>query len=149
MKTQLEKAIEVAIVAHHGQLDKAGKPYILHPLRVGAAGKTEAEQIVGFLHDVLEDTKVTEAELRDLFDAELIDAVVSMTKREGETYRDFVKRSRFNPIGKEVKKNDLNDNLTPSRLSALDPVEQEGMSRRYKGALMMLELGRAADNVKL
>ena len=52
----LERAIEIASVAHKGQFDKAGNDYIGHPLRVMEMGKTENEKIVGVLHDVIEDT---------------------------------------------------------------------------------------------
>ena len=52
----LERAIQIATEAHKGQLDKAGRDYIGHPLRVMAMGKTEDEKIVGVLHDVIEDT---------------------------------------------------------------------------------------------
>lgn len=51
----LERAIQIATEAHKGQLDKAGKDYIGHPLRVMEMGKTEDEKIVGVLHDVVED----------------------------------------------------------------------------------------------
>ena len=49
----LEKAIEIAVEAHRGQLDKAGKIYILHPMRVMLRGKNETEMIVGILHDTV------------------------------------------------------------------------------------------------
>ena len=52
----LQRAIEIATLAHQGQLDKSGKDYIGHPLRVMEMGKTENEKIVGVLHDVVEDT---------------------------------------------------------------------------------------------
>ena len=52
----LEKALAIAVEAHRGQKDRAGKPYILHPLRVMGRVSTEDEQIVAILHDVVEDT---------------------------------------------------------------------------------------------
>lgn len=55
----LQRAIEIATKAHAGQFDKGGKEYIGHPLRVMEMGKTEAEKIVGVLHDVIEDTSIT------------------------------------------------------------------------------------------
>lgn len=51
---QLEKALEIALKAHRGQVDKGGKPYILHPLAVMMRMETEEEQIVALLHDVVE-----------------------------------------------------------------------------------------------
>ena len=62
--TTLEKAINIAVEAHKGQTDKAGKPYIMHLLRVMMKGKTEEEQICGVLHDLIEDTHWTAEDLR-------------------------------------------------------------------------------------
>lgn len=136
MRNLLAKAIVIAVEAHEGQLDKAGKPYILHPLRVGAAGITEGEQIVGFLHDVVEDTNVSLNEIREVFGKVIAEAVDSVTKRKGELYGDFVLRSMDNAIGKQVKINDIKDNLR--RMEGLSRSEQDGMTRRYRQALAVL-----------
>ena len=72
----LKRAIEIATEAHQGQLDKAGRDYIEHPLRVMEMGKTEEEKIVGVLHDVIEDTAWTfEALANEGFSKEIIDAL--------------------------------------------------------------------------
>jgi len=55
----LDKAILIASTAHQGQMDKAGEPYILHPLRVMLTRRTETERICAVLHDVIEDTNIT------------------------------------------------------------------------------------------
>jgi (p)ppGpp synthase/HD superfamily hydrolase len=136
MVNLLTQAIDTAVRAHYGQLDKAGKPYILHPLRVGAAGTTEGEQIVGFLHDVVEDTNVTLEDIRRVFGKVVAEAVDAVTKRKGETYHNFIQRSMDNAIGKQVKINDIKDNLR--RMEGLSLSEQEGMTRRYRKALTTL-----------
>lgn len=61
----LEKAILIATKAHEGQKDKAGKPYILHPLRVMLRMKTTKDMMAAILHDVVEDTDVTLDDLRE------------------------------------------------------------------------------------
>ena len=72
----LEKAIEIAVRAHAGQVDKAGQPYILHPIRVMLRMGSEAERITGVLHDVIEDSDVTLEDLRDEgFDAAILEAL--------------------------------------------------------------------------
>ena len=72
----LPKAIEIATQAHAGQVDKSGKDYIGHPLRVMEMGKTEEEKIVGVLHDVVEDTDWTFERLEaEGFSKEVIDAL--------------------------------------------------------------------------
>jgi hypothetical protein len=62
--SDLTTAILVAANAHHGQVDKAKQPYILHPLRVMLAVDSDEERIAAVLHDVVEDTEVTLEDLR-------------------------------------------------------------------------------------
>lgn len=87
----LERAIEIATEAHKGQLDKSGKEYIGHPLRVMEMGKTEEEKIVGVLHDVVEDTDWTFERLAEEgFSDEVIAALKCVTKTsENENYDDL------------------------------------------------------------
>ena len=82
----LEKAIEIAARAHTGQVDKAGAPYILHPLRLMMAVRRPNERMAAVLHDVVEDTDVTLDDLRAAqFQEEVLDAVDALTKRKGES----------------------------------------------------------------
>ncbi len=60
MNELLEKALQIATDVHIYQVDKAGMPYILHPIRVASKCKTNEEQMVALLHDTIEDTEVTE-----------------------------------------------------------------------------------------
>src|SRR2546426_247378 len=111
MKPTLEDAILLAAQAHLGQRDKNGQPYILHPLRVMLRLDTEAAKIVGVLHDVIEDTKYTRADLQKMgYSDEILQALDGVTKRAGESYEAFVLRAKANPISKQVKLADLEDN---------------------------------------
>ena len=47
----LERAIALAAKAHEGQVDKAGAPYVLHPLRMMLRVATTEERITAVLHD--------------------------------------------------------------------------------------------------
>lgn len=53
LESILEEAISIAVLTHKGQTDKAGQPYILHPLRVMMRLHTTEERIVAILHDVI------------------------------------------------------------------------------------------------
>ena len=110
---QLKLAIELAISAHNGQFDTHnGRPYIEHPFRVMNAGHTQQEKIAGVLHDVFEDSDLSLTHLREsVFSEEIVDAVESMTKRENESYDDYILLVQKNPIGVRVKMNDLTDNM--------------------------------------
>lgn len=122
MKELLLKAHEICTQAHLGQTDKAGMPYHLHPERVAARCATDAEAIVALLHDTIEDTYITpDSLLSQGFPQEIVDAILSVTKRPGETYEQFALRAKQNPIGRMVKIHDLEDNLDIRRLPALTP----------------------------
>jgi (p)ppGpp synthase/HD superfamily hydrolase len=121
----LERAIAIAAEAHAGQVDKAGAPYVLHPLRMMLRVASTDERIVAVLHDVCEDCPGwTFDRLRaEGFPAHIIEALQSVTKREGEAYEDFARRAAGNPIGRSVKLADLHDNCDLSRIAA--PAERD------------------------
>ena len=108
----IEVALQIAAKANAGQTDKQeGVPYILHPLRVMMGVKGEDAQIVAILHDVVEDTHVTLADLRAAgFSEVVVDAVRLVTHEKSESYADYVVRCRANPIARQVKLSDLTDN---------------------------------------
>ena len=110
-------ALLIAIRAHEGQKDKSEREYVMHPIRVAERCKDPRAKIVALLHDTIEDTNITADYLRsEGFPEEIIGAVLSVTKQEGESYEDFVCRAAENPIGKEVKIADLEDNMDIRRL---------------------------------
>jgi (p)ppGpp synthase/HD superfamily hydrolase len=112
----IDKALQIASRAHEGQKDKDGLPYILHPLRVMNSVEGEEARIVAVLHDAIEDTSVTEDELRrEGFDHSVVTAVLCVTHRKDESYADYVIRCKGNEIARRVKLADLEDNARPSR----------------------------------
>lgn len=130
----LERAIQIATEAHKGQLDKAGRDYIGHPLRVMAMGKTEDEKIVGVLHDVIEDTDWTFEMLEaERFSREVIEALKCVTKlSENENYDDFIERVKKNPLAVAVKINDLTDNMDIRRLPYLSDKDVKRLKKYLK-----------------
>jgi (p)ppGpp synthase/HD superfamily hydrolase len=136
----LEDAIALAALAHHGQKDKAGAPYILHPLRVMLKMNTDRERMVAVLHDVVEDTPYTlDALCRLGFPPEVVEAVDALTRREdqGETYEVFVLRAGCNPLARRVKIADLEDNMDLTRIA--DPQEKDHQRiERYRRAMAAL-----------
>lgn len=114
----LDMALTIATKAHEGQTDKAGAPYIFHPIRVANRCLTDEEKIVALLHDVIEDSETSASDLLVKgFPRTIVDAVLSVTRNEDESYDEFIKRSRLNPIGRQVKIHDLEDNLDITRLA--------------------------------
>jgi len=113
----IEKALRIAAEAHEGQKDKSGLPYILHPLRVMMSVDGEEARIVGVLHDVIEDTRVTADDLRrEGFGEAVVAAVLCVTHRKDEPYADYVVRCKGNEVARRVKLADLADNSRPDRV---------------------------------
>jgi (p)ppGpp synthase/HD superfamily hydrolase len=114
----LEHAIMLAAQVHAGQVDRAGQPYILHPLRVMLAVSGVEQQCAAVLHDVVEDTAITLADLRALGFAEpVLAAVLALTKQQGESRLAAAYRAAAHPIARMVKLADVTDNMNMSRIA--------------------------------
>ena len=129
----VEDAVSIAARAHRGQKDKAGAPYLLHPLRMMLRMDTEAAMMAAVLHDVVEDTEWTLERLREAgFSDEVLEAVDCLTHREGESYEQFVERVRTNPIARQVKIADLEDNMNVRRINQLGPRDLERLEKYHR-----------------
>lgn len=135
----LDKAGLICVTKHQGQRDKTGCAYFQHPMRVALRCSTDDEKIVALLHDTIEDTDVTTEYLLDEgFPRYIVDAILSVTKKDGESYEDFVARAKGNPIGRQVKIHDLEDNLDVMRLDDVSP-EMAKRFTKYLKALRVLK----------
>ena len=138
----IERAIEIAVLAHKGQKDKSGVEYILHPLRVMERGKTEVEKICGVLHDVVEDSDWTIEDLiNEGFSEEVISVIKCLTKEtENEDYDEFIERVAQDPIAVKVKLNDLLDNMDITRLNELSEQDLRRLNKYQKAFKKLNEL---------
>ena len=135
-----DRALQIAFRAHEGQKDKSGHDYIMHPIRGAERCKNPRAKIVALLHDTIEDTNVTVNDLRKQgFPEEIIEGILSVTKQMGETYEAFVRRAAENPIGREVKIADLEDNMDIRRLAVLTD-EDVARLRKYLKAWQLLNI---------
>ena len=135
--TTLGKAIAIAAQAHQDQYDKAGAPYILHPLRMMLRMSSETEMMVAILHDVVEDTNWTPDQLRQ-------QAVECLTHRDQETYDEFIARVRTNAIASKVKLADLEDNMDMRRLRTLTEKDAERLHKYHRAWLALRQAVDAA-----
>ncbi|MGH3761379.1 HD domain-containing protein [Actinophytocola sp.] len=136
----LDDAIQLARRAHEGQLDKSGRPYIAHPLRVMGHVKGEHERMTAVLHDVVEDTGVTLEDLTAVgCPAEVLAAVAAISRRPGEAQADYLARVMADPIALVVKRADIADNMSPDRMGRLDAATQERLRAKYEAALRQLD----------
>jgi (p)ppGpp synthase/HD superfamily hydrolase len=151
MDYMIEHAVMFAAKRHKGQTDKSGEPYILHPLRVMMAVR-ETMQHQGFnahnpeyqyviagavLHDVVEDTDTTLDEIEYKFGRKCRLVVDALTRRDGETYRDFIERVTVSYDAMLVKREDIRDNMDPRRVT-----EKHSLYSRYAKALYRLNFGQ-------
>jgi len=137
-KLYLDRAIELAKQHHEGQTDKAGKPYIEHPLRVMNQVESEEEKIVAVLHDIVEDTDISLDDLRsEGFSEEVVSAVECLTKQDGENYDSYIERISFNPLAVKIKLADLEDNSDLTRLPEVTDKDLERIEK-YDKALEKL-----------
>jgi (p)ppGpp synthase/HD superfamily hydrolase len=136
----LERAIGIAVNAHQGQRDDSGEPYVLHPLRMMTRAKSVDAKIVAVLHDVVEDSDWTLDKLRaEAFSEAVVIAVDNLTKREGEQYDDFVTRSIRDPLSKEVKLLDLEDNMNVLRYKEVAEDERKRLAKYFKAWHQIME----------
>src|SRR5262245_11766928 len=129
----LEKAILIAAQAHLGQKDKAGAPYILHPLRLMMRMDSEDAMIAAVLHDVVEDSDCTLEQLRgEGFSEEVLHAVDCLTNRDGESYDEFIARVQPNAIARQVKIADLEDNMNVKRIGEMTPKDLARIEKYHR-----------------
>jgi (p)ppGpp synthase/HD superfamily hydrolase len=139
MKELLEKAIGIALIAHKGQVDKGGMPYILHPLAVMKGVDDLDAKIVAVLHDVLEDSDMTPAALvNDGFPAEILQALDLLTKKPGQLYPLYIQQIAQNALAKKVKLADLKENMDERRLQAPLSAEDRQRLTKYRDAYQCL-----------
>lgn len=134
-----ELAKHVAMVAHMGQTDKGGNPYIEHPLAVSKMVSGQQAKIVALLHDVIEDSPYTENTLRVLgIPEEIVTAVVAISRKEGESLKAYLCRVKANELARQVKIADLQHNSDLSRIP--DPTEKDkARTERYLISMQYLQ----------
>lgn len=134
-----KKALKLCFEAHKNQTDKSGMPYVFHPFHLAEQMKDEETTIVALLHDIVEDTPYSLADLKSMgFCETVVEAISTMTHTEGVPYMEYIETIRQNRIAAVVKRADL---LHNSDLSRLDHVDDKALKRaeKYKAALELLE----------
>ena len=134
-----KKAVKLCFEAHKNQVDKSGLPYVFHPFHLAEQMTDELTTVTALLHDVVEDTSYTLADLRKMgFPETVLDALAMLTHDDGSAYLEYVARLKTNPIARAVKLADLRHN---SDLTRLDHVDEKALVRveKYRKAIDLLE----------
>lgn len=139
----LEKALKLMLYWHRSQKDKAGEPYILHPVRVMLTVDSIEEKIVALLHDVAEDSgRDQDVVLREIlheFGVDIADAVRLLTRDKKIPYKEYLTLIKKNPLALKVKITDILDNKNLERLSKLPQKESDRLLHKYVEALKILK----------
>lgn len=138
--TDTEQARKLAESVHRTAVDKAGEPYIHHPERVAGRLDAPEEKVVGWLHDVVEDSAVTVDQIGNLFGPETAAAVDAVTHRPLETWADYLARVRKNPVARAVKISDLIDNSNMSRLPKVTRSDVERTEKYLRALRFLMDL---------
>lgn len=138
---RIAEAVELAARLHRGQVDKGGAAYILHPLRVMMRVEGEDCRIAAALHDAVEDCGLALEEVRRRFGPVVADAVDALTRREGESYANFVERCGANEVARAVKLADLADNMDLTRLPDVGPEDRERLAKYKDAANSLVRIG--------
>ena len=111
-----KKAYDMALIAHEGQVDKAGNPYMEHVISVASKMTSTEATCVALLHDVLEDSGIfTLEQIYDAFGSDVGYAVNLLTRRKGEKYWSYIKNLATDDLARTVKIADLKDNCRLER----------------------------------
>lgn len=138
----VNRAIDLAYEYHHGQKDKAGRPYFVHVMHVAEQMDDEYSTCAALLHDTLEDTDIDSEILERDFPREVVEAVRLLTHKKDTDYFDYVREVKKNPIARKVKLADLAHNLDMSRFDGCSEFLQEKAAKRrekYIEALRILQ----------
>lgn len=116
-----------------------GECYKLHAYRVMESMDTEEEQIVALLHDIVEDTEVSIADLEgEGFSKTVIGAVEDLTKGNEVKYFDYIEDLSLNPLAAKVKIAELKDNMDKIRVNRMSFLTYS-LEDRCAKALAILE----------
>jgi (p)ppGpp synthase/HD superfamily hydrolase len=133
----IEKALKLILEHHAGQTDRAGKPYVLHPITVMTYVDTDEEKVVALLHDIVEDTDVNVYLLKRIFGDTVAEAVDLLTHRDEDSYTEYVQRLAHHTVARHVKMADLKHNMDITRIP--EPKQRDfDRVRKYEKKLRYL-----------
>jgi (p)ppGpp synthase/HD superfamily hydrolase len=140
VKPTLKFALQIAKDAHSGQLDRAGNPYILHPMHLMAQFSHDEElAIIAVLHDVVEDTNVSlDALHRAGFSQRVLQAIWLLTHDKRDTYDAYIEKIATNVDAICVKLEDLAHNMDLTRLARVTEKDLKRVEK-YKKAYAYLQ----------
>lgn len=136
--SKYQRALVFASIWHNGQKRRGGADYIVHPIRVADALWTEEQKVAALLHDVVEDTDCSLADIYEYFGAETTKTINALTHRKGESYVDYIYRVLKDRVARQVKIADIADNLS-------DQPSENAIEKSAIGLTILTEYGADFD----
>lgn len=134
-----KRALKLCFESHKEQVDKTGLPYVFHPFHLAEQMDDEISTVCALLHDVVEDTDLTLADLAEMgFPTEVTEVLALLTHDPAVPYMDYVKEISTNPVATKVKIADLTHNSDLTRLDTVDDYARE-RNQKYMKALRLLK----------
>ena len=134
-----KRALKLCFESHKEQVDKTGLPYVFHPFHLAEQMDDEISTVCALLHDVVEDTDLTLADLAEMgFPTEVTEVLSLLTHDPAVPYMDYVKEISTNPVATKVKIADLTHNSDLTRLDTVDDYARE-RNQKYMEALRLLK----------
>ena len=133
-----KKALKLCFEAHRDQVDKSDLPYVFHPFHLAEQMDDEISTVCALLHDVVEDTELTFADLAGMgYPPEVIEVLELLTHEPDLPYMDYVRRLAPHPVARKIKIADLRHNSDTTRFDSLD---EKALKRneKYREALRIL-----------
>ena len=144
----LQRALEIAVEAHRGQVQKNGLPYALHPLGLAHRVVPVEAKIAAALHDVVEDTDWTLERLRaEGFSEAVLRALDLLTHRDGEGYEAYVERIAGDELARRVKLADLEDNMDLRRIPDPQPADLERLAKYRRAWRRLGEADQRTESI--
>ncbi|GAB5403113.1 MAG: HD domain-containing protein [Aureliella sp.] len=142
----IDDALDLVVKHFRGVKDEDGEAYVMHCLRVMHGTSSPDAQLVGLMHDLIEDTPVTLDDLRDIgFSAAVIEGVNLVTHRDGDSYAEYVIKLKPNAIARDAKMSDLRDNASMNRVLYRETSTQSDAKRIQRYVLSYQFLGDRID----
>lgn len=134
-----KKAMKLCFDAHKDQVDKAGIPYVTHPLHLAEQMPDETTTVVALLHDVVEDSDYTMDNIIAAgFPKVVTDTLALLTHDKSVPYMEYVAALKDNSIARLVKLADLEHNSDTSRLDKVTPDDIIRIEKYQKAKELLL-----------
>ncbi|MFA6831061.1 MAG: GTP pyrophosphokinase [Bacteroidaceae bacterium] len=139
MDDLLDKAFYISIAVYEGPQDESQEACAAHSMRVAYNCETKEQKIVALLYDTIKKAAIDpECLISEGFPSFIIDAILSITQQNEESYSEFIFRAKQNPIGRRVKINDILDQMNLVKLETITEANIEKLHKHIEALHVLI-----------